>query len=217
MSIEHVAAMRRNYLRDGLLEHSAPMDPFVLFEQWFNQAVATEQAPIEPNAMMLASVDASGQPHCRVLLLKGVTAEGFIFFTNYDSAKGQQLSAQPKAAMTFFWPTLERQVRIEGEVKQVAPAVSDAYYAQRPLGSRLGAWASEQSQPIASREVLEQAMQQVEQRFADSEPTRPAHWGGFCLEPQRIEFWQGRTCRLHDRLNFVREPEGGWRRERLAP
>lgn len=218
VSTEHLAKMRRNYTRDGLLEAHAPLEPYALFKQWFADAVATERPPVEPNSMMLATVDNTGQPHCRMLLLKGLDERGFVFFSNYKSAKGQQLMEHPVAAMTFFWPTLERQVRIEGAVEQVSEAESDAYYNQRPLGSRLGAWASEQSQPLSGRNELEVALQAVEQRFAGEPlPPRPKHWGGYRVLPDSIEFWQGRTCRLHDRLRYQRESNGQWRRERLAP
>ncbi len=211
-----LADMRRDYTRDGLTEAQAPADPYALFGQWFEEAVRTEQPPVEANACWLATVDGEGQPHCRVLLLKGVDAQGFVFYTNYDSAKGQQLAAQPRAAMTFFWPALERQVRIEGLVEQVSAEESDAYYRVRPLGSRLGAWASPQSQVIANRYELEQRLTEVQQRFIDGEPSRPPFWGGYRLKPQRIEFWQGRSSRLHDRLDYQRT-EDGWQRQRLAP
>lgn len=168
--------------------------------------------------MMLATVDQQGQPHCRVVLLKGLDAEGFVFYTNYDSAKGQQLATQPLAALTFFWPALERQVRIEGVIEQVSAAESDAYFNLRPLGSRHGAWASAQSRPLSGRAQLEEALAAVEQRFADNQqPPRPAHWGGYRLLPQCIEFWQGRSCRLHDRLSYKLQAEGQWLCERLAP
>lgn len=218
MSTEQLANMRRNYTRDGLLEEQAPDQPLLLFKQWFADALETEQAPVEPNAMMLATVDQQGQPHCRVVLLKGLDAEGFVFYTNYDSAKGQQLATQPLAALTFFWPALERQVRIEGVIEQVSAAESDAYFNQRPLGSRHGAWASAQSRPLSGRAQLEEALAAVEQRFADNQqPPRPAHWGGYRLLPQCIEFWQGRSCRLHDRLSYKLQAEGQWLCERLAP
>lgn len=217
MSTEHLANMRRNYTRDGLLEEQAPLDPRVLFEQWFADALATEQPPVEPNSMILATVDAAGQPHCRVLLLKGLDARGFVFYSNYTSAKGRQLAQHPQAALTFFWPALERQIRIEGTVEQISSEESDAYFNMRPLGSRLGALASEQSQPLASREVLEATLAELEQRYANEAPPRPAHWGGYRMLPQRMEFWQGRTCRLHDRLNYQLQKDGRWTRERLAP
>jgi pyridoxamine 5'-phosphate oxidase len=211
-----IADMRRNYARDGLDEAQAPAQPFELFRRWFDEAVKTEQAPVEANAMTLATVDADGRPHCRVLLLKGLDDHGFTFFTNYDSAKGQQLAARPFAAMTFFWPTLERQVRIEGRVVKVSPQESDAYYQVRPLGSRLGAWASPQSQPIADRAELENLLKATEQRFSESQPHCPEHWGGYRLLPDRIEFWQGRPSRLHDRLDYTVSGDT-WLRQRLAP
>ncbi|MCJ1879848.1 pyridoxamine 5'-phosphate oxidase [Pseudomonas nitroreducens] len=211
-----LADMRREYTRDGLTEAQAPAEPFSLFNQWFEDAVKTEQLPVEPNAMMLATADADGQPHCRVLLLKGLDERGFTFFSNYESAKGQQLLENPRAAMTFFWPALERQVRIEGRVEKVSAEESAAYYRVRPLGSRLGAWASPQSRVIDGRGELEQLLAETEQRFADSAPSCPDFWGGFRLLPSRIEFWQGRPSRLHDRLNF-RVESGAWVRERLAP
>lgn len=211
-----LADMRRDYTRDGLSEAASPDEPLALFQRWFAEAVATEQLPVEPNAMTLATVDEDGRPHCRVLLLKALDAQGFTFFTNYDSDKGQQLAARPWAAMTFFWPTLERQVRIEGRVEKVSAEESDAYFQVRPLGSRLGAWASPQSRVIADREELEGYLADVEQRFADNAPACPPHWGGYRLLPERVEFWQGRASRLHDRLDY-RQADGAWQRRRLAP
>ncbi|SDS64088.1 Pyridoxamine 5'-phosphate oxidase [Halopseudomonas litoralis] len=209
-----IADMRRNYTRDGLLESQAADDPIAQFGTWFSQAVDVE--PNEPNAMMLATVDADGQPHLRTLLLKGFDERGFVFFTNYQSAKGEQLLAHPRAAITFWWHDLERQVRIEGSVEQVSGEESDSYYHSRPLGSRLGAWTSPQSQVISGRDVLEQRLAAVEATYADTPPPRPPHWGGFRLVPQMVEFWQGRPSRLHDRLRYCLEG-GNWRRERLAP
>jgi pyridoxamine 5'-phosphate oxidase len=213
---QSLADMRRNYAREGLTEAQAPEEPFALFRQWFDEAVKTEQVPVEANAMTLATVDADGRPHCRVLLLKGLDTQGFTFFSNYDSAKAEQMTARPFAAMTFFWPTLERQVRIEGRVVRVSPQESDAYYQVRPLGSRLGAWASPQSKVIADRAELEGLLKATEERFSDTQPHCPEHWGGYRLMPDRIEFWQGRPSRLHDRLNY-RMIDGNWIRERLAP
>ncbi|SDS76348.1 Pyridoxamine 5'-phosphate oxidase [Halopseudomonas xinjiangensis] len=210
----NIADLRRDYTRDGLTESQAPDEPMSLFATWFQQAVDIEST--EPNAMMLATVDGEGQPHLRTLLLKGVDPRGFIFFTNYQSDKGRQLAEQPRAAMTFWWHDLERQVRIEGQVERVSPDESDAYYHSRPVGSRLGAWASPQSQVIAGREVLEENLQSLQERYADNPPPRPEHWGGYRLVPELIEFWQGRSSRLHDRLCYRLE-NGLWSRIRLAP
>ena len=211
-----LADMRRDYTRDGLSEEQAPLEPLALFRSWFADAVKTEQLPVEPNAMTLATVDADGRPHCRVVLLKGLDERGFTFFSNYDSAKGQQLLVNPYAAITFFWPALERQVRIEGRIERVTPAESDAYFQVRPLGSRLGAWASPQSRVIQGRAELEALLSQTERRFADHAPECPPHWGGYRLLPERVEFWQGRSSRLHDRLDYRLEGEA-WLRQRLAP
>ncbi|MCQ4312094.1 pyridoxamine 5'-phosphate oxidase [Pseudomonas stutzeri] len=211
-----LADMRRDYTREGLSEANAPDEPFGLFRQWFDDAVQTEQLPVEPNAMTLATVDAEGRPHCRVLLLKALDDRGFTFFSNYQSAKAEHLEARPFAAMTFFWPSLERQVRIEGRVEKVSAAESDAYYQMRPLGSRLGAWASPQSRVIGNRAELERLLAETEQRFLDQAPNCPPHWGGYRLLPERMEFWQGRPSRLHDRLNY-RRVASIWQRERLAP
>lgn len=212
----NLADMRRDYTRDGLSEEQAPDEPLALFQQWFAEAVKTEQAPVEPNAMTLATVDAAGRPHCRILLLKGLDARGFTFFTNYESAKGAELAARPFAAMTFFWPSLERQVRIEGRVERVSLEESDAYFQVRPLGSRIGAWASPQSQVISGRSQLDELLAETERRFMEVAPHCPEHWGGYRLLPERIEFWQGRASRLHDRLNYRLE-DAAWQRERLAP
>ena len=211
-----LADMRRDYTRDGLTEAQAPDEPFALFHQWFAEAVKTEQPPVEANAMTVATVDAEGRPHCRILLLKGLDEQGFTFFSNYESAKGQQLAVNPFAAMTFFWPTLERQVRIEGRVVKVSAQESDAYYQVRPLGSRLGAWASPQSKVIESRDVLENLVQKAHAEQDGDPKTRPPFWGGYRLVPDFFEFWQGRPSRLHDRLAYSKQG-GMWTMSRLAP
>jgi len=211
-----LAAMRRNYIRGGLQEALTPDDPLTLFRQWLQQAVETEQAPVEANSMALATVDGNGRPHCRILLLKGVNEEGFTFFTHYQSAKGQELASNRYAAMTFFWPGLERQVRIEGQVFKLDSQLSDAYFHSRPLASRLGAWASPQSHPLPNRAALETLFVEVDQRFAGLAPPRPEEWGGYCLRPERLEFWQGRADRLHDRLDYQWQQDS-WQRSRLAP
>jgi pyridoxamine 5'-phosphate oxidase len=211
-----LASMRRQYTRDGLDEAHLPDDPLALFGVWMQQARETESPPVEANAMALATVDEQGRPHCRVLLLKGFSADGFSFFGNYESGKGHDLALNPWAAMTFFWPALERQVRIEGQVHKLDPALSDAYFHSRSVASRLGAWASPQSRPLADRAALEALLAGTEQRFAEQPVPRPEHWGGYCLRPGRLEFWQGRADRLHDRMDF-RLHEGVWQRSRLAP
>ncbi|MEH6564665.1 MAG: pyridoxamine 5'-phosphate oxidase [Halopseudomonas sp.] len=209
-----IADLRRDYTRDGLTEAQAPDEPHLLFATWFAQAVEIETT--EANAMMLATVDEQGQPHLRTLLLKGFDERGFVFFTNFQSAKGEQLAAQPLAAMTFWWHDLERQVRIEGQVERVSDEESDVYFHSRPAGSRLGAWASPQSQVIAGREVLDQRLAALQVQYAEEQPPRPPHWGGYRLIPNLIEFWQGRSSRMHDRLRY-RLQDGQWVRERLAP
>lgn len=213
---ETLQNMRRHYQRDGLLEAQAPGEPMPLLHTWLQQAIECEKAPVEVNAMFLASVDAQGLPHCRVVLLKGLDERGLLFYSHYQSAKGLELAGNPHAAATFYWPTLERQVRVEGLVEQVTAEESDRYYQSRPLLSRLACWASAQSQVVSGRDELEAALVGCQQRFASEEPSRPPEWGGYRLLPQRVEFWQGRPGRLHDRINYLRQASG-WRRERLAP
>lgn len=187
-----------------------------MFEQWLSQAVAAQV--LEPNAMTLATVTPEGTPDARIVLLKGIDPhEGFVFYTNYESRKGQELTHLPKACLVFFWPQLERQVRVEGTVAKVPDAMSDAYFASRPLESRIGAWASPQSRAIPDRDVLEQRRQEAEARVSNGTLPRPAHWGGYGLQPHRIEFWQGRVGRLHDRFVYTRQATDDWMIERLAP
>ncbi len=208
-----LADIRKDYKFAALSEADVAVDPIVQFEKWLNEAIAAELP--EPNAMTVATADAAGKPSARIVLIKGVDARGFVFYTNYASRKGHDIDANPQAALLFHWTELERQVRIEGRVERVSMDESDAYYLSRPLGSRIGAWASPQSAVITSREALEMAMSTLETSLGLA-PPRPPHWGGLRVVPEAIEFWQGRSSRLHDRLRYVKTAEG-WRLERLAP
>jgi pyridoxamine 5'-phosphate oxidase len=205
---------RTDYTLGALLESSAPADPLELFATWFAQAQEAKVA--EANAMTLATVDAHGQPTARVVLLKGLEYGRFVFFTNYGSRKGRELDANPRAGLLFFWPSLERQVRVDGTVARVEDAVADAYFASRPRASRIGAWASPQSAVLDSRAAIDARFAQAEARFAQTDPPRPEYWGGYALEPHQIEFWQGRPSRLHDRLRYTKA-SAAWSRDRLAP
>jgi len=209
----NIAELRQEYMRAGLAESEADPDPIRQFERWFEDALRARLAL--PNAMTLATVSAAGEPAARAVLLKGIERGGFVFHTNYLSRKGRELEARATACLVFLWSELERQVRIEGGVEKVSQRDSDDYFATRPLGARLSAWASEQSAPVSSREILEKSMEQARRRYGER-PPRPPHWGGYRVVPQAIEFWQGRADRLHDRLLYTRDA-GGWRIERLAP
>lgn len=206
---------RPEYRERGLTEADLDPDPFVQFQQWLDAAIAANL--IEPTAMTLATATPEGRPAARMVLLRGFDERGFVFYTNYDSRKGEELAANPWAALVFYWAALERQVRIEGAVAPVASEESDAYFATRHPGSRLGAWASPQSRPIPDRAALEQRMAELEAQYPDGAVPRPPHWGGYRVTPASLEFWQGRPNRLHDRLRYRRQPDGLWLIERLAP
>lgn len=209
-----LAALRKSYERDALDEQASQADPLKQFEQWMQQALQA-QLP-EPNAMTLATVGADGRPSTRIVLIKGFDARGIVWYTNYDSRKGRELAHIPMAALQFHWVELERVVRIEGRVEKTGDDESDAYFATRPLDSRIGAWASPQSQVIDSRAVLVANAAKFGAQYLLN-PPRPPHWGGYRLVPDRWEFWQGRKSRLHDRLRYRPDDRGGWVRERLAP
>jgi pyridoxamine 5'-phosphate oxidase len=210
-----VADLRKDYQLQGLRETDVDVSPFKQFQVWFDQALAS-QLP-EPNAMTVATATQSGKPSARIVLLKGFDERGFVFYTNYQSHKGQELADNPQAALVFWWAELERQVRIEGRVEKVSQQESDEYFHSRPFNSRLGAWASEQSQVIESRAVLEHRAQELKTKYENSDVPRPPHWGGFRVIPTRIEFWQGRSSRLHDRLLYRLLDNGSWLIERLSP
>jgi pyridoxamine 5'-phosphate oxidase len=211
-----IADLRQNYTLAGLSETDVAADPIQQFQVWFQQALDANL--IEPNAMTLATATPDGKPTARIVLLKQVSERGFVFYTNYESQKGQQLIANPYAALVFLWDKLERQVRIEGKVEQLQPTESEAYFHSRPRASQLGAWASDQSRVIRDRKVLEQKLTNLNTQYGeDTTIPLPPHWGGFCVIPNRIEFWQGRPSRLHDRLVYDLQTDGSWQIQRLAP
>lgn len=209
----NIADIRKDYALRRLDESDVDADPFKQFHAWLREALAAEVP--EPTAMTLATADDEGSPSARIMLLKALDERGFVFYTNYESRKGRELATRPRAALTFFWKELERQVRIEGSVEKVSAAESDEYFASRPLGSRIGAWASTQSATIASRPWLEARVKAAEAQYGES-PPRPPHWGGFRVLADWLEFWQGRQSRLHDRIAYTRESTG-WVVSRLSP
>jgi pyridoxamine 5'-phosphate oxidase len=212
----HLSDLRKEYTLKGLTLAATAAEPISQFNAWLNEALQASIA--EPTAMHLGTVSAAGLPSGRIVLLKGVSEEGFVFYTNYESRKGKELEQNPVASLTFFWPDLERQVRIEGKVTQTTPQQSDGYFHSRPRGSQLGALASPQSQVIANRAALENKLADLENIYANvSQIPRPSHWGGYIVRPQAVEFWQGRPSRLHDRIVYRKEANGSWTKKRLAP
>lgn len=233
-----IADLRKEYTLGSLRRADLAPEPLAQFQQWFRDAETARAAgswlrrvgvgfykwlqivfgrkPIDPNAMTLATVDLQGRPSARTVLLKGADRRGFIFFTNYGSRKGQELADNPNAALAFYWKDLERQVCIAGRVEKLSAEESEAYFKTRPRGSRIGAWASDQSAPIPDRKFLEERMNEAEKRFPNEVPM-PSFWGGYVLAPERVEFWQGGAARLHDRFEYTRQSDGTWRIQRLAP
>ena len=212
---KNLADIRTEYRAASLDESDMLSTPFEQFDKWFKEALVAEV--IEPNAMNLSTATPDGKPTSRIVLLKGLDEKGFTFFTNYHSDKGQLLAINPFASLTFFWAELERQVRISGVIEKVSHKESDIYFASRPKGSQIGAWVSEQSTEIKSRDVLDQKLQELTAHYKDKEVSRPPHWGGYRLIPETVEFWQGRPNRLHDRLKYTKNGDDFWKVIRLSP
>jgi pyridoxamine 5'-phosphate oxidase len=233
-----IADLRREYNLTGLRRADLEADPIVQFGKWFDQAAGARASgrlrkfcirlykslllvggmePMDANAMTLATTDDQGRPSARVVLLKGVDQRGFVFYTNYESRKGRELERNPQAALVFYWSDLERQICVAGSVARVSVEESDAYFNSRPRGSRIAAWASQQSEPVQDRAALEDRWRQFETKYPGQDVPRPPHWGGYLLKPDRLEFWQGRPNRLHDRFRYTRQPDGGWKIDRLSP
>jgi len=213
--MQNIAGIRKEYQLQSLTETDVAPDPIVQFTRWWDDALKSKIE--EVNAMTLATAGTNAMPSARIVLLKEFSESGFVFFTNYDSFKGRELQENPNACLVFFWKELERQVRISGHVKKISTTESDDYFATRPEGSRIGAWASPQSKVIDSRAVIEERLAAYQQKFADGHIVRPPHWGGYVVEPQVIEFWQGRPDRLHDRIRYSLTENNNWKIERLAP
>ena len=211
----NLADLRLSYTRAGLTETDIDPDPFRQFEAWMSQAISSEL--IEPNAMTLSTVDGTGRPNARAVLLKGFDASGFVFYTNYESRKSREIAANPNVCLLFYWAELERQVRVVGRADRVSEAESEAYFQSRPVGHQLGAWVSNQSTVIAGREVIEASLANVAKRFEPGPVPRPPHWGGFRVVPHTFEFWQGRPNRLHDRLEYCLHTDPSWVIRRLSP
>ena len=234
-----LADLRREYRLTGLHRNDLAADPLSQFDRWFHEAAEVKgggsrlrafgiaiykalqalfgHRPVDPNAMALATADKDGRPSVRTVLLKGVDARGFIFFTNYDSRKGHDLADNPNAALVFYWADLERQVCVTGAVTKLSHEESEAYFKSRPRGARIAAWASQQSQAIADREWLEQRFKEMDAKYPSDDVPLPSYWGGYVLAPNRFEFWQGRPNRLHDRFSYTKQTDGSWRIERLSP
>jgi pyridoxamine 5'-phosphate oxidase len=233
-----IADIRREYNLAGLRRADLDADPFVQFTNWFEQATGARTAgrirkflislyksllqvtgaePMDVNAATLATADKAGHPSARVVLLKGVDERGFVFFTNYDSRKGHELAENPHAAMVFYWADQERQVCVAGEVTKLPRSESEAYFGTRPKGSKIAAWVSRQSEVVENRAVLVERWDQLQKKYSSEEVPTPEYWGGYLLSPTRIEFWQGRPSRLHDRFRYLRQPDGSWRIDRLSP
>ena len=210
----NLAELRREYTKGGLRRADLEPNPIVQFQKWLEQALNVH---LEPSAMTLATADKDGRPSARVVLLKGVSETGFTFFTNYESWKGRELAENPRAALALYWPEMERQICIAGDVTKTSRAESEKYFAMRPRGAQLGAWASKQSSAVPDRAFLEGRLAEAEKQFASRDVETPPHWGGYILAPRRIEFWQGRENRLHDRFEYKKQANGAWEIQRLSP